>query len=508
MSHQSLKIKLQFFLHISFIFLMSIIFVTAIKDSFLAVDSNSKVYFDTRFTKSNDLREDKTVEILLNEKISVDITVNSKLTLTSSQNIIDAFPALWWENVDGDRVHAGESFLPPTNVLGNLLYSLWGGPELDLFPTKIGEVFVNVIEGDSLPPPTDSPIRFEKQPVATQTLSLYSVFTLSVQAVGAQNITYQWVVNNTNSSTNGSAIPNQTGNTMTVPTNKDGTFYYYVVARIGEDTSTAVSSSVSQITITTSKDSSINITSQPVSNLNVDLRGEISLKVNADGSGLKYQWFKNEYEDNAYGQALHGQTKNKLSIKAGESGDFYYYCVITNSGASQSVTTTLTSVRVSTNIAKGGLFDLKTIIWLAVGLAIACGGAYGFFVLLKRRKSKVEFVGQGMDEFDSSNQVEIVSDNNYNLASYQNSQNTYQNYQANYQQNLHNYHGGNQNNINSLSREHLRQNTNYRPSRPNPNNLTNGQYQNNGMQNGSGFNYQGRNYGGSYDDADNPYGRQ
>jgi hypothetical protein len=82
----------------------------------------------------------------------------------------------------------------------------------------------------------------------------------------------------------------------------------------------------------------------------------------ADGGTLSYQWYKNNVDSSAGGEAITGATGAAYTPPTGTVGTVYYYVVVTNSGGGQTASTASVpaKVEVSSSIAPKPVIDAST----------------------------------------------------------------------------------------------------------------------------------------------------
>lgn len=70
----------------------------------------------------------------------------------------------------------------------------------------------------------------------------------------------------------------------------------------------------------------------PTTSINICQGSQITsnYKINATGSGLKYQWFVNTSSSNVGGLAITGATNSTYVPQTKTAGDFYYYCLVSD----------------------------------------------------------------------------------------------------------------------------------------------------------------------------------
>jgi gliding motility-associated-like protein len=151
--------------------------------------------------------------------------------------------------------------------------------------------------------------------------------------------TYQWFVNNTNSSLGGTAIPLETNASFTPPVSATGTDYYYcIVSQAPAAYGCSVATSASTIVVTPAP----TFTTQPTASQSVCVGGTLSALTVAysGGSGTPtYQWFSNSSNTYVGGNTISSATAATYTPPAASTpGTTYYYCQISfvsNSGCSQ-----------------------------------------------------------------------------------------------------------------------------------------------------------------------------
>lgn len=215
---------------------------------------------------------------------------------------------------------------------------------------------------------TVNPIVDAAQPnISTQpkalTVNKGEVATLTVGASIKDNgtLSYQWYRNTANSNSGGEAIPGATGASYNVPTDQEGTHYYYVVVTNTNENATgtktaSVTSSAAAVTVKPIVNAEQpKITSQPEGKT-VTKGDKLTLSVTAsvsDKGTLSYQWYKNTTDSISGGSSISGATKASFDVPTSDEGTYYYYVVVTNTNnnASGSKTASVTSnvVKVTVN---------------------------------------------------------------------------------------------------------------------------------------------------------------
>lgn len=172
--------------------------------------------------------------------------------------------------------------------------------------------------------------------------SISESLSISVEVTPEEDINYQWYSNTTNSNTDGSLIADATSDEFSIPTDlSEGTYYYYCIA--SSKNAVSVISEVSTVTVEVPV---ITITSQP-EDLNVT-EGSISesISIQAEVTGnldLAYQWYSNTTDSNQEGVLIADAITNELSIPTDlTEGTYYYYCVVSSTGATSVASETAT----------------------------------------------------------------------------------------------------------------------------------------------------------------------
>ena len=169
-------------------------------------------------------------------------------------------------------------------------------------------------------------LKIKTQPVAPATpyCKEATAVPLTVVAEGNDtNYTYQWYQNSTNSTAGATPILGATQASYTPETNQEGTTYYFV--KVANDA--ACAAPVSNIIPVTVKPS-MAITQQP-SNATYcqGQTGVQPFKVEATGSGVTYEWFKNT-SPIIHGGTTTGVTTDTYTPTTTSTGITYYYCVV------------------------------------------------------------------------------------------------------------------------------------------------------------------------------------
>ena len=188
-----------------------------------------------------------------------------------------------------------------------------------------------------------SGIMSNKAPVITITIqpedvnviegSISESLSISAEVTQEEDISYQWYSNTTKSNTGGSLIAGATSDEFSIPTNlAEGTYYYYCIASSLDAVS--VTSEVATVTVEVP---SITITTQPEDLIVTEGSISESISVQAEVTGnldLAYQWHSNTTDSNQEGVLIADAITSELSIPTNlTEGTYYYYCVVSSTGA-------------------------------------------------------------------------------------------------------------------------------------------------------------------------------
>jgi gliding motility-associated-like protein len=232
------------------------------------------------------------------------------------------------------------SFTPPTNQIGTNYYycklTLTGGGCPDTY-TSIAEVIV-------LPDPIVS-----LQPLTTQEICVGGTIAqpLTVNYTnGFGSPTYQW-----QTSTNGNTWVNS-GSVSTSPNfspsvfTQVGTNYYQVVITLSGSGCNVMTSQ--QATVIVVADPVIS--SQPISAaycINASSVAALSVAASGGSGSYTYQWYSNTTSASTNGTIITGATGASYTPSVTLTGTIYYYCIIGQTGANCSVTSTTAGITVT-----------------------------------------------------------------------------------------------------------------------------------------------------------------
>lgn len=197
-----------------------------------------------------------------------------------------------------------------------------------------------------------SGIMSNKAPVITITIqpedvnviegSISESLSISAEVTPEGDISYQWYSNTTKSNTGGSLIVGATSDEFSISTDlSEGTYYYYCIASYLDAVS--VTSEVSTVTVEVPV---ITITSQPEDLIVTEGSISESISVQAEVTGnldLAYQWHSNTTDSNQEGVLIADAITSELSIPTNlTEGTYYYYCVVSSTGATSVASETAT----------------------------------------------------------------------------------------------------------------------------------------------------------------------
>jgi hypothetical protein len=174
--------------------------------------------------------------------------------------------------------------------------------------------------------------------------SISESLSIAAEVTSEEDINYQWYSNTTKSNTDGSLIADATTDEFSIPTDiSEGTYYYYCVA--SSLNAVSVTSEVSTVTVEAPV---ITITSQPEDLIVTEGSITESIYVQAEVTGnldLAYQWYSNTTDSNQEGVLIADAITNELSIPTDlTEGTYYYYCVVSSTGATSVESETSTVV--------------------------------------------------------------------------------------------------------------------------------------------------------------------
>lgn len=174
------------------------------------------------------------------------------------------------------------------------------------------------------------------QPIASQNLcvgaTIASPLTVSYSG-GTGTPSYQWYFNSTNSTSGGTLITGATNATYTPPVfTAAGSYFYYVIVTLSGNSCGNLTTSIAEIVVNDDP----TIVTQPLNSQTVCQNAlPINLEVmQSAGSGtFSYQWYSNSVNNTAGGTSISGATSNIYIPPTALAGTNYYYCIITQNGA-------------------------------------------------------------------------------------------------------------------------------------------------------------------------------
>lgn len=167
----------------------------------------------------------------------------------------------------------------------------------------------------------------------------------------AKNIKYQWYKTASNNYGTGTAISGATAAGYAIPTDAEGTAYYYCIVTASVDGKNVTSeSSDSPLVKVTVKKGLPAITTQPKS-VSIKEGADVTFSVAATGEALNYQWYQ-EKGGSAAKVGTNGPTYTIKAVNMPDDNGTVYYCVVSNkAGEVTSDKTTLTVSKLGTMTA-------------------------------------------------------------------------------------------------------------------------------------------------------------
>lgn len=157
--------------------------------------------------------------------------------------------------------------------------------------------------------------------------------TFTVSATGDGDLSYQWYVNNSNSTSGGTAIQSATNSSYTTgntTTDMSGKYYYCVITQNYQGQTASATSGTALLTVI----AKASVTKNPTAVSVIAGKTNASFSITASGTGnLSYQWYKNTSNSTSGGSPISGATSNTYTISANNIStslnNTYYYCVVT-----------------------------------------------------------------------------------------------------------------------------------------------------------------------------------
>ena len=145
----------------------------------------------------------------------------------------------------------------------------------------------------------------------------------------AKNIKYQWYKAASNYYGTGTAISGATAAGYAIPTNAEGTAYYYCVVAASVDGKTVTSESSDALLVKVTVKAGLPvITAQPKS-VTVKPGADVTFSVAATGEALNYQWWR-ETKSGASKVGTNGPTYTIKAVNIPDDNGTAYYCVVSN----------------------------------------------------------------------------------------------------------------------------------------------------------------------------------
>jgi hypothetical protein len=344
---------------------------------------------------------DAQTPVILSQPSSAALTPGSAATLSVSARVTDGgtLSYQWHGGVSGSNsiISGATQASYTTPVLETEgVYSYYcvitntnDGAYGEKTATVTSSVAVVTVAETPPPPPPPPPLVDAKTPAISAQPSGASIgagerATLSISASVSDGgtLSYQWYSNTQASNAGGASIGGAGASSYTTPVlNADGSYYYYCVVTNTNNAATGakvatVGSNVATVTVTANQpppppppppanaqEPSISSSGQPAANTNVLAGGQATLKVSAsvsDGGTLSYQWYSNTTASSTGGSAIASATAASYTTPALAIGTYHYYCVITNTNNSATVTKTSTATSDVATVTASATVDAQT----------------------------------------------------------------------------------------------------------------------------------------------------
>ena len=286
------------------------------------------------------------------------VNVGDSTTLSVAASGGASLSYQWYSNTTnstsgGTLINGATSpmYAVPTNTVGTTYYynlvtntdNNATGSKTATTTSSVAKVQVNALTHAATP-------TIDTQPI-DKTVNVGESATLSVAASGGASLSYQWYSNTTNSTSGGTLINGATSPMYAVPTNTEGTTYYYSIvtntdnSATGSKTATATSSVAKVQVNALTHAATPTIDTQPTDKT-VNVGDSMTLSVAASGgASLSYQWYSNTTNSTSGGTLITGATSPTYAVSTNTAGTTYYYSKVTNTdnSATGSKTATATS---------------------------------------------------------------------------------------------------------------------------------------------------------------------
>jgi len=179
---------------------------------------------------------------------------------------------------------------------------------------------------------------FTTQPQTPASVCLggtFNVISVVVNYLGTGTPTYQWYSNTTASSTGGILITGATSASYVPPATAVGTIYYYCVVTFPNNTNCnqITSNNVPAIVVPDPQFSIQPLATQTICTGSISLPLTVAIQGSTGIGAFTYQWYSNSSATNSGGTIISGATASTYSPPVfNTSGNFYFYCVVTNAG--------------------------------------------------------------------------------------------------------------------------------------------------------------------------------
>ena len=233
------------------------------------------------------------------------------------------------------------SYTPTTDAPGTYYYYVKVsavGSGCDPYYSETAEVVV-----------LDSPV-IKAQPLKDQSKCLNTPsealeVTISPDQIG--DITYQWFVNDSDSTNGATPIVGATNNVYVPSTTTAGNQYYFCEIEFGT-TACTITTKISSVVVLQEPI----IINQPQSDIYCfgETLQPLSVSYEGGNSSPTYQWFLNTANENLTGTAITDATSSTYVPDGDTFGTFYYYCLLTfNETGCQDIITDVAEITINEN---------------------------------------------------------------------------------------------------------------------------------------------------------------
>jgi large repetitive protein len=231
----------------------------------------------------------------------------------------------------------GSSYDPPTTMPGITYYYASATGGCGTVVSSVSSVTVERLTSISAHPSSTSQTNCVNGSPAA----------LSVTATGAGTLTYQWYSNTISSNSGGSPIASSNASSYTPASNSAGTNYYYVEVTGNCGTLTSLPSGSVIINPTTVINSHPSTAGQSV----CEGGAATALDVVATGTGLSYQWYRNNSNSNSGGTLVSSAGPSYTPLTSSPGIQYYYATVTGSCGIATSNVSGAITVNAATAIA-------------------------------------------------------------------------------------------------------------------------------------------------------------